>query len=113
MTLQAAASPLDRVNVRWLQIDIRRRAKEVALSFLFEPNREETLSKFAGLVTPILSEVQAQRGVNRFAVQIDTTTTTQADVENNTIRGKIYLQPTRTLEFVELDFVVQNQGADI
>jgi len=46
-------------------------------------------------------------------VQIDTSTTSQADVENNTIRGKIYLQPVKSLEFVELSFVVANQGADI
>ena len=78
-----------------------------------EPNREETLSKFSAQVTPILANIQAQRGVSRFKVQIDTTTTTQADVENNTIRGKIYLQPIRSLEFVELDFVVTNQGAEI
>lgn len=112
-TLQAAASPLDRVNVRRLLIDLRRKVRNVALTFLFEPNREETLSKFAAQVTPILANIQAQRGVSRFKVQIDTTTTTQADVENNTIRGKIYLQPVRSLEFVELDFVVTNQGAEI
>ena len=112
-TLQAAASPLDRVNVRRLLIDLRRKVRNVALSFLFEPNREETLSKFSAQVTPILANIQAQRGVSRFKVQIDTTTTTQADVENNTIRGKIYLQPIRSLEFVELDFVVTNQGAEI
>ena len=44
---------------------------------------------------------------------IDTTTTTQADVENNTIRGKIFLQPTRTAEFISLDFVVTNAGSNI
>ena len=112
-TLQAAASPLDRVNVRRLLIDLRRKVRNVALNFLFEPNREETLSKFSAQVTPILANIQAQRGVSRFKVQIDTTTTTQADVENNTIRGKIFLQPIRSLEFVELDFVVTNQGAEI
>ena len=41
----------------------------------------------------------------------DTTTTTQADVENNTLRGKIYIQPTRAVEFISIDFVVTNQGA--
>ena len=47
----------------------------------------------------------------RYKVIIDTTTTTQADVENNTIRGKIYLQPTRTAEFIVLDFTIQPTGA--
>jgi hypothetical protein len=57
--------------------------------------------------------VQEGAGVVRYRVQIDTSTTTQADVENNTIRGKIYVQPTRTAEFVALDFVVTNAGAEI
>lgn len=112
-TLQQASSALDRVNVRRLLIDLRRKVKAVAHTFLFEPNREDTLAKFSAQVTPILANVQAQRGVSRFKVQIDTSTTTQADVENNTIRGKIYLQPVKSLEFVELSFVVANQGADI
>jgi hypothetical protein len=112
-TLQQANSALDRVNVRRLLIDLRRKVKAVAHTFLFEPNREDTLAKFSAQVTPILANVQAQRGVSRFKVQIDTSTTSKADVENNTIRGKIYLQPVKSLEFVELSFVVANQGADI
>jgi len=112
-TLQASQSALDRVNVRRLLIEIRRRVRRVANTFIFEPNREETLSRFSASVNPIMQQIQAQRGLTRFRVQIDTTTTTQADVENNTIRGKIYLQPTRSLEFVSLDFVVTNQGAEV
>ena len=107
-TLQADASALDRINVRRLLIFIRRQVKAVANSLLFEPNREETLEKFNSLVKPIMQSVQNGGGVDRYKVIIDTTTTTQADVENNTIRGKIYLQPTRTAEFVALDFTVAN-----
>lgn len=110
-TLQQAQTALDRVNVRRLLIDIRRKVKAVANSFIFEPNRSETLARFQSQVQPILQTVQAQRGVERFKVVIDTSTTTQADVENNTVRGKIFLQPTRSLEFVSLDFVVTNTGA--
>jgi len=63
------------------------------------------------LVNPILQGIQEKNGLARFKVIIDTTTTTQADVENNTIRGKIFVQPTRTIEFIALDFVVTNAGA--
>ena len=71
-------------------------------SLLFEPNRQETLDKFNALINPIMQSIQERSGVDRYKVVIDTTTTTQADVENNTIRGKIFLQPTRTAEFVAL-----------
>jgi phage tail sheath protein FI len=107
-TTLAAGSSLDRVNVRRLLIEVRRRVKQVAYSLLFEPSREATIARFNSLVTPIMRQVQQQRGVERYRVQIDTTTTTQADIENNTIRGKIYLQPTRAAEFISLDFEARN-----
>ena len=110
-TLLQDQSSLDRVNVRRLLINIRRSVRNVANSLLFEPNRQETLDRFNALVSPILQSIQERSGVDRYKVVIDTTTTTQADVENNTLRGKIFLQPTRTAEFVALDFVVTNAGA--
>lgn len=109
-TLQAAQSALDRVNVRRLLIEIRRQVRTVANTLLFEPNREETLNRFNQLVIPIMQRIQEQQGVTRFKVVIDATTTTQADVENNTLRGKIYVEPTRTAEVVSIDFVVTNAG---
>ncbi len=112
-TLQANASALDRINVRRLLIDVRRRVRNVANTLLFEPNREETLERFSALVNPILQNIQEKNGLDRYKVVIDTTTTTQADVENNTIRGKIFVQPTRTAEFISIDFVVTNAGENI
>ena len=112
-TLQAAASSLDRVNVRRLLIDVRRKVRRIADTFIFEPNRADTLARFSAAVNPILAQVQAQQGVERYRVIIDTTTTTQADIENNTVRGKIFMQPTRSVEFIALDFVVTNNGTEI
>ena len=112
-TLLRAQSSLDRVNVRRLLIEVRRQVRAVANTLLFEPNRSSTLSRFESLVTPILQSVQDRSGLTRYKVVIDTTTTTQSDVENNTIRGKVFLQPTRTAEFISLDFVVANAGEEI
>ena len=112
-TMLQAQSALDRVNVRRLLIDIRRKVKAVGNLILFEPNRADTLAKFSAAVTPILTRIQAQQGLDRFKVVIDTTTTTQEDVENNTVRGKIFLQPTRSVEFISLDFVVTNAGTEV
>jgi phage tail sheath protein FI len=107
-TMLQAASALDRVNVRRLLIEIRRSVKNIALGFLFEPNRSETLAKFEAKVNPLLQSIQEKSGLDRYKVKIDTETTTQMDVENNTLRGKIYIQPTKTAEFISLDFVVSN-----
>jgi phage tail sheath protein FI len=107
-TLQAAASALDRVNVRRLLIEIRRQVREISQTIIFEANRAATLARFSAAVTPRLQRIQAQAGLQRFKVIIDSSTTTQQDIENNTIRGKIYVQPTKSIEFVSLDFVVTN-----
>lgn len=112
-TLLQAASALDRVNVRRLLIFLRRQIRTVANSLLFEPNTQATLDRFNALVNPILQRIQAGGGVDRYKVQIDTSTTTQADIENNTIRGKIYIQPTRTAEFISIDFVVTGRSASV
>lgn len=110
-TLLQAASALDRVNVRRLLIELRRMVREVANRIIFEPNREATLARFSAEVNPRLARVQAQGGLDRFKVIIDTSTTTQNDVDNNTIRGRIYVQPTKAIEFVSLDFVVSSAGS--
>jgi hypothetical protein len=59
-----------------------------------------------------MKRVQQNQGIDRFRVIIDSSTTTQSDIENNTVRGKIFLQPTRTAEVISLDFVVTNSGVD-
>jgi len=107
-TMLQTASALDRINVRRLLIDVRRQVREIAQTIIFEPNREATLARFTAAVTPRLQRIQALAGLERFRVIIDSSTTTQADIENNTVRGKIFLQPTKTIEFVSLDFVVAN-----
>ena len=107
-TMLQTSSALDRINVRRLLIDIRRQVRDIAQTIIFEPNREATLARFTAAVTPRLQRIQALAGLERFRVIIDSSTTTQADIENNTVRGKIFLQPTKTVEFVSLDFVVAN-----
>lgn len=111
-TLQQAASALDRVNVRRLLIEVRRLTRDVANKIIFEPNRAATLAKFSADINPKLAKVQAQGGIDRFLVKIDTSTTTQNDIDNNTIRGRIYIQPTKTLEFVSLDFKVDGSSGE-
>jgi hypothetical protein len=107
-TLQRAVTALDRVNVRRLLISMRRTVRQISNGFLFEPNNSDTLDNFRARVTSALSNIQQQRGVDRFTVVIDTSTTTQADIENNTIRGQIYLKPTRSVEFISLSFELNN-----
>ena len=112
-TVYARVSPFERVNVRRLMLTLRRQIRKIADRILFEPNRDETLEKFSKLIQPILKNAQTKKGLDFFSVQINTQTTTQADVENKIIRGKIYVVPTKTLEALSLDFVLTNQGTSV
>ena len=108
-TLLNKDSLLNRVNVRRLLIAIRREVRQVGTRFLFEPATFTTLSAFNAAVQPILARYQSAGGVEQYKVSIDTTTTTQADLDNKTMRGKIFLIPTTSLEFFTIDFVVTNR----
>ena len=103
-------SSLERVNVRRMLLAIRREVKKVSNSIMFEPLREETLSRFSALINPILKRVQDQGGLDNYKVLVNTQTTTQADIDNKTIKGQIVIIPTHTVEFLSVDFVLTNRG---
>lgn len=107
-TVYATESSLDRVNVRRLLLNIRRQVRKIANRIIFEQGLPETLARFSQLVNPILKKIQDQNGLERFLVKIDTSTTTQQDFENKTIRGKVFIQPRKALEFLSVDFVINN-----
>lgn len=112
-TLQAEDSALDRINVRRMLIDVRRKIRKIANSFIFEPLKEEALASFKAKADPVLQRIKEQQGVARYKVVIDTSTTTQADIDNNTIRGIIWVQPVGAAEFASIDFVIANLGSQL
>jgi hypothetical protein len=107
-TLTKAMSSLDRINVRRLLLEIRRQIRDIAIRLLFEPNLESVINRFSSEAGARLANIQSLFGLQSFNVKIDTSSTTQSDIDNHTIRGKIYVQPTRTLEYMSLEFVVSN-----
>lgn len=107
--LSTVNSAMDRVNVRRLLIAVRRIVRRAVMQILFEPNRESTLAAFTAKINPQLQRIQTERGLNGYRVIVDSTTTTQADIENNTVRGKILLAPTKATEFISIDFTVTNR----
>lgn len=109
-TLQQAKSALDRVNVRRLMLEIKRQVVSVANGLLFEPNNATTRARFVGSVTPLLSLIQLQAGIEQFNVVMDDSNNTPEDVAANKLNGRIIVVPTRAVEFVSIDFVITNSG---
>ena len=109
-TLQMAKSALDRVNVRRMLLELKRQVVGVADRLLFEQNNQATRDRFINLVSPRLSLIQAQQGIESFRIVMDDTNNTELDKENNRLNGKIILVPTRTIEFISIDFIITNAG---
>ena len=110
-TLQASKSALDRVNVRRLMLEVKRIVSNIATRFVFEQNTPDTRSRFVGQVVPLLALVQAQAGIEKFSVTMDSSNNTEEDVAANRLNGRIVVVPTRTVEFISVDFIVDTTGA--
>jgi hypothetical protein len=110
-TLQKKPSALDRVNVRRLLIELKSFISQIADTLVFEPNNVTTRNTFLSQVNPYLQTVQERQGLTSFRVVMDETNNTSTTIDNNELIGAIFLQPTRTAEFIRLDFNVLPTGA--
>jgi uncharacterized protein len=110
-TLQRQASALDRVNVRRLLIALKGYISQVSQTLLFEQNTAATRNNFLAAVNPYLESVQQRQGLYAFKVVMDDSNNTPDVIDRNQLVGAIYLQPTKTAEFIILDFNVLPTGA--
>jgi hypothetical protein len=110
-TLQKKASALDRVNVRRLLIALKNFIGQVADTLVFDQNTIITRNNFLSQVNPYLESVQQRQGLFAFKVVMDDSNNTPDVVDRNEMVGQIYLQPTKTAEFIILDFNVLPTGA--
>ena len=110
-TLQTAASALDRVNVRRLLIALKSYISQVAQNLVFEQNSIATRNQFLSQVNPYLESVQQRQGLYAFRVIMDDSNNTPDVIDRNELIGQIYIQPTKTAEFIYLDFNILPTGA--
>jgi hypothetical protein len=110
-TLQKKKSALDRVNVRRLLIELKNYISQIADSLVFEQNNLITRNNFLSQVNPYLSSIQQQQGLTDFRVIMNESNNTPNVIDNNQLVGQIYLQPTKTVEFIVLDFNILPTGA--
>ena len=110
-TLQKKSSALDRVNVRRLLIRVKKFIAASSRFLVFEQNNAATRTRFLNIANPFLERVQQQSGLTAFRVVMDDTNNTPDLVDRNILYGQIFLQPTKTAEFIVLDFTIQRSGA--
>ena len=110
-TMQKKASALDRVNVRRLLIALKNYISQIADNLVFEANTIATRNNFLAQVNPYLESVQQRQGLYAFKVVMDESNNTPDVIDRNQLIGQIYLQPTKTAEFIYLDFNILPTGA--
>jgi phage tail sheath protein FI len=111
-TLQKGTSALDRVNVRRLLIELKGYIGQLADNIVFEQNTERTRSLFLSRVNPYLENIQQKQGLYAFRIVMDDTNNGPDVIDRNQLVGQIYIQPTKTAEFISLDFIVLPTGAE-
>lgn len=110
-TLQARPSALDRVSVRRLLIDVKKFIASSTKYLVFEQNTDQTRNRFLAIANPYMEQVRAKQGLYAFRVIMDHTNNTPDVIDQNILYGQLFLQPTRTAEFIILDFNIQATGA--
>jgi hypothetical protein len=83
----------------------------MANQVLFDQNTITTWNRFTGKVNPFLASIKARFGLDDFKVVLDNTTTTPDLVDRNIIYAKIFLKPTKAVEYIAIDFTITNSGA--
>jgi len=110
-TLQVTPSALDRINVRRLMIFVKKSISAMANQVLFDQNTITTWNRFTGKVNPFLASIKSRFGLDDFKVVLDSTTTTPDLIDRNIIYAKIFLKPTKAVEYIAIDFTITNSGA--
>ena len=107
-TLQVRESALDRINVRRLLLQARKLISAVSVRLLFDQNDQQVRQDFLNAVNPILDSIRRDRGLYDFRVTVSSDT---ADLDKNQMTGKIYIKPTKSLEFIDITFYITPTGA--
>lgn len=110
-TLQDKSSALDRINVRRLLIKVKKYIASTSRYLVFEQNTATTRNKFLNTVNPYLDAIQQRQGLYAFRVVMDESNNTPDVIDRNILAGQIFLQPTKTAEFIVLDFNILPTGA--
>jgi len=110
-TLQGRPSALDRINVRRLLIAAKKFIASSTRYLVFEQNTTQTRSRFLNIVNPYLESIQQRQGLFAFRVIMDESNNTPDIIDRNILYGQLFLQPTKTAEFIVLDFNIQSTGA--
>jgi len=110
-TLQKRSTALDRINVRRLLISLKGFLGGVGRNLIFEQNTSATRNRFLAVAEPYMESVVQRQGLYSYKIVMDESNNTPDVIDRNQLVGQIYIQPTKTAEFIILNFTVTPTGA--
>lgn len=111
-TATTIASPFDRINVRRLFNMLKRNIGKMARAVLFETNDDFTRYSFRTESNGYLDQIKDRGGVYDFIVQCDESNNTPQVIDQNSFVASFWLQPARSINFIQLNFIATATGVD-
>ena len=107
--LQVAESQMNRISKRRLLLRIRKLCSIACIGLIFDPNDNTTKQSFESAVTPILDDIMSKRGIIDWRLEIDDSVEARERLE---LPAKIYIKPTKLLEYIDISFVITPEGTN-
>lgn len=110
-TFQTKTSALDRVNVRRLLLRLERQSAKISKYILFEGNTQYVRQRLVDLLDPMFREAKVGGGIYDYLIKCDESNNTPDTIDRNELHVQIGIKPTKTIEFLYIDFIVASTGA--
>ncbi len=109
-SLAATPSALDRINVARLVAFIRSRLTQIAKTFVFEPNDQQTRNEITNAITGLMQDLVAKRGIYDYLIVCDLSNNTPARIDRNELYVDIAIEPVKAVEFIYIPVRIKNTG---
>ena len=109
-TLSSRPSALDRLNVRLMLVTVEPAVSVFLEDFLFEFNDPLTRLLVRSGIESYMDGIKSRKGVYAYTVICDESNNTADDIDNNKLNVYLYVQPTKTAEFITLSVIITRTG---
>lgn len=109
-TLQQASTALESINVKRMLIELKRQIVAIGNRIIFEQNTPSARAQVVNELTLVCASVQLQQGIEDFRIICDGRNNTAEDVNGNRLNVQIRVRPTKSIEYVVMDFAILPGG---
>jgi hypothetical protein len=105
LTLTNKSSAFADIDVRRLFIYMEKAISTASRFFLFEKNTPFTRRQLYNMIYPFLEDIVGREGIDEFVVICDESNNTDEVIGRNQMMCDIYVKPTRSIYYLQLNFI--------